>query len=168
MSDAEPAGAATPEPLFATPPPAADGERPPPGALTRDYTVARPEVWFQVDNDWFHAASALPGGTAFEFIGAARRLSELAATDPGAEPGEDILAMFDKILYPASATRFRERLFDVAQPIDVKQLVEIMQGLMEDYGLRPTQPPSASSDGSPSPDGGTPSTDALQWQAPTP
>lgn len=161
MSDAEPAGAAaTPEPLFTPPPPAhteSDG--------ILDFSEYREPVRFRIGpepDDVFQAASALPAGLAFEFIAAAR---EIANAGAGEDP-TPMLAIFRRILLPADAERFEQRMSDLERPVSLQQFVRIIQGLFERYGLRPTAPPSASSDGSPSPDGGMPSTAALQWQAP--
>jgi hypothetical protein len=51
----------------------------------------------------------------------------------------------------------KAKLYDRMNPLDSEQANEIMEWLMEEYGLRPTSPSSGSSDGSPTGDGGTPS-----------
>jgi hypothetical protein len=182
MSDAEPAGTPTPPdvqagaplrpeaalpPLFTSPPPATTTDAA--GGEVLDFSEPDRPAALSVrigpaDDDVFAVAPALPAKLAFEFQRAARTVT---AAGEQADPSE-LLAMFQRIVLPSDAERFDARMGDLARPISLQQLVRIIQGLFERYGLRPTAPPPASSDGRPNPDGGMPWTAASPSPARTP
>lgn len=68
---------------------------------------------------------------------------------------ESFTEFFAVVLQPESAARMESKLKDRQNPLEVEQANEIMSWLMEVYGLRPSQPSSGSSDGSPTGDVGT-------------
>lgn len=75
--------------------------------------------------------------------------------------------VFDGILLPDSARRLKDRLTDRENSIDVmRQVIPALNWLLEEYGLRPTEPSPPSSTG-PS-DGGTSSTAGAPPEASTP
>jgi len=61
----------------------------------------------------------------------------------------DTLAeVFDLMLEPDSAQRFRDRLYSKTAPLDLyREVIPAMQALVEEYTDRPTQPSSSSSTG---------------------
>jgi len=125
---------------------------------TKDFTRKRERITFTIDHDTFEAAPALPGQTLTEF---ARKFS-----DAGSAPAEDKLRIItdalSMVLLPESAKLFTERFADLEWPIELDQASDILIWLMEQYGLRPTQPFSPSASGSPSLEPGTSSTDGPQ------
>lgn len=136
-------------PAFTAPPPQDEVE-------IRDFTIKRKRIPFKVDDDKFEAYGRLSVPLMQQLIKAAKNLSNIAEKeDFGA-----IYGIFDQVLYPESATRFRERAESLGDDaIDVKeQLMPIIHYLLERYGVRPTQPSSDSSTGSPSGTDGTTST----------
>jgi hypothetical protein len=56
--------------------------------------------------------------------------------------------LFAKILMPDSKEPFLARLTDPIKPIGFKTLMNVIQWMMECYGLRPTQPSTPSSSAS--------------------
>lgn len=108
-----------------------------------DRSGAQPKP-FKVDDDVFYGAPRLP-------VKATQLLVSLAKADVATQLAKigDIL---DLILLPGSVGRFVEKMGDPTNPIDDKQLGEIIEWLAEEYTGRPTMPPSSSST-SPTPDG---------------
>ena len=70
---------------------------------------------------------------------------------------EPILQLMDQLLMDESAHLFRERVKD--KTIGVKRLMKILPWIMEEFGLRPTQPSTPSSPGQSDGETGTTSTD---------
>lgn len=130
----------------------------------KDFTRARERIEFVIDGDLFEAAPALPGKTLTEF---AKRFADIADTDLSdrLDVFADALGM---VLLPDSAALFTKRFEDLANPIELDQASEVIMWLLEQYGLRPTQPSSPSSSGPLSPASGTSSTDGAQPQASIP
>lgn len=94
---------------------------------------------FRVNDDIFDAAPQLPLGLLsmvpkFKTIGAAPEAAK-----------DTLLEFFDEILLDGSAARFRARVDDKKKPIGMQQMMNIIEWLLEEYGLRPTQPSSDSS-----------------------
>jgi len=57
----------------------------------------------------------------------------------------EILGDFmDAVMFPESAKEFAERIRDPLHPIDDTQIGEIVIWLIQEYGERPTNPPSLS------------------------
>lgn len=129
----------------------------------KDFTRARKRIEFVIDGDEFQAAPALPGKTLTEF---AKRFADIADTGP--TDRLDVLAdALSMVLLPDSAALFQKRFEDLANPIELDQASDVIVWLLEQYGLRPTQPSSSSVTGSPNPEPGTSLTDGQRPQAPT-
>ncbi len=111
----------------------------------KDFSKARKSLQFKVDDDVFHAASAVPADTMIEFA------SGFTSMNPeNMNPAEIVAALrrvIEVVLQPQSLERFVQRMKDPANPIDMEQLDNIVQWLFEEYGLRPTTEPSNSSGG---------------------
>lgn len=122
----------------------------------RDFTIKEKRIAFRVDEDVFQAYGLLGISTMQELVSSVKNLSKMIEE----QNYTAITDVFKKLLYPDSATRFNQRVLAVGDDaIDVKrQLMPILFYLLEQYGVRPTQPSSASSTGSPSGTGGTSST----------
>jgi len=130
----------------------------------KDFTRQRERLQFTIDGDVFEAAPALPGKTLAEF---AKRFADVA--DTSLADRLDIFAdALGMVLLPDSAAVFTKRFEDLEHPIELEQASEVIVWLLECYGLRPTQPSSPSSSGSPSPVSGTNSTDGAQPEASIP
>lgn len=130
----------------------------------KDFSRKRERLAFRIDDDVFEAATALPGKTLARF---ATRFTDIERTpfNKQLELFADALGM---VLLPESNSRFQKRLDDLENPIELEQASDVIQWLMEAYGLRPTEPSSDSSTGPASPAPGTNSTDVQQPQASIP
>lgn len=119
----------------------------------KDFSKIRKRIQFQVDEDIFEAAPAVPAEILMDFAG------QFAGTDPEKVSVEEQLTIFmsvlDLVLLPESLKRFRDRMRDRERPIEIDQVEQIISWLFEEYGLRPTQLPSDSSDGQASLESGT-------------
>jgi hypothetical protein len=133
----------------------------------RDFTIKEKRAKFRVDDDVFEATAIMSIPMMQGMMQAARGIGDVMGTAEEDENSvasklEKIYEIFDKILIPTSAKRFRERL--EAEPasddaLDARrQVIPILYYLLEKYGLRPTTPSAESSDGSPSESSGTTST----------
>ena len=122
----------------------------------KDFSRKRERLNFRIDDDIFEAATALPGRTLSRF---AARFANVENTpvDKQLDAFADALGM---VLLPESNARFQKRLEDLEHPIELEQASDVIQWLLERYGLRPTEPSSPSSTGPSSPASGTSSTDA--------
>lgn len=117
----------------------------------KDFTKKRKQINFLLDSPepyLCYPALALPSLQEIALISG--NMTAETATESFAE-------FFKVVLQPESAERMNAKLYDRMNPLDSEQANEIMEWLMEEYGLRPTSPSSDSSDGSPTGDGGTPS-----------
>lgn len=117
----------------------------------RDFSAPRTPITFRIDGDVFTAMPALPALTLIEFADTGERM-----WDGGEEDRSKLFAkLFRMCLTDESAERFVDRLTDRTNPIDINQVNDVVDYLMERYGLRPTVPSGSSSAGSDSPDAGT-------------
>lgn len=123
----------------------------------RDFTIADAVIRFQVNDDVFEALPDIPL-TIMQDMTKMMNLRE-AVTERGVEA---ILDVTDLFLTDTSATRFRHRVLeDRVHPIGVKTFMAILPWLLEQYGLRPTQPSSNSSTGLSDGETGTSSMDGV-------
>lgn len=122
----------------------------------RDFTIREKRVRFRIDGDVFEAQALLGIPLMQELVKSTKAIGKMVEE----ERYEGIFAIFDQLLYPDSAQRFRERATSVGdEAIDVRrQLIPVLYYLLEKYGLRPTQQSSDSSTGSPSGTDGTTTT----------
>jgi len=133
-------------------------------APVKDFTRKRTRLVFRIDDDEFEAAKALPGKTLSRF---ATRFTDIEKT-PLAEQLNVFADALGMVLLPDSNALFQKRLDDLTNPIELEQASDVIQWLLEAYGLRPTEPSSDSSTGQPSPASGTNSTDAQPQQVSIP
>lgn len=129
----------------------------------RDFTIAKKFIAFRIDEDVFHAYAIMGGVLMQELMTAGDKLHSAMVSEVDGRKVVDlepVAKIFDALLEPDSVARFRERLFAADETaLDIKrQLMPIIYMLLEEFGLRPTQPSSDSSAGSPSGTDGTPST----------
>lgn len=96
---------------------------------------------FYVAPDTFEAAPDFPIA-AFDYVGSLTGVN----VQQMSERLNVLLDFFDVILLDESAARFRERVErDKKHAIGIKLMMDIITWLLEEYGLRPTEPSSPSS-----------------------
>jgi len=117
----------------------------------KDFSRKREKIEFQVDEDVFEAAPAIPAGVLTQFVVKFSGVENLPASERVKAFGE----VLEMVLKPESFERFLRRLEDRERPIDINQLNDIIVWLMEQYGQRPTMPSPDSSSGQPNPESGT-------------
>jgi hypothetical protein len=143
----------SPNSVTAGQPPVMAAAPPPPGP--RDFSRKRKRLNFTIDGDEFEAASALPGDVFAEFV---TLYNSTGDTETYQQQHDMLKQALVLALLPESWQRFSTRLQDKTRPIDDDQLSDVVLWLLEEYGMRPTQPSPDSSDGSASPESGTSST----------
>lgn len=92
---------------------------------------------FRIAPDIFTAAPDLPQ-TAYDLAISYQNISDTNART------EKVLAFFDAVLTDESAALLRERFASKVNTIGLNLLVQVLTWLLEQYGLRPTQPSSPS------------------------
>jgi hypothetical protein len=142
-----------PNSVTAGQPPVMAAQPPPPGP--RDFSRPRKRLNFTIDGDEFEAASVLPGDVFAEFV---TLYNSTGDTETYQQQHDMLKQALVLALLPESWQRFSTRLQDKARPIDDDQMSDVVLWLLEEYGMRPTQPSPDSSDGSANPESGTNST----------
>lgn len=131
----------------------------PPPPAGRDFSRKRKRLDFTIDGDLFEAAPALPGDVFAEFV----TLYNTTGDTETYQQQHDLLKQALQLaLLDESWQRFTARLQDKKRPIDDDQMSDVVLWLLEEYGMRPTQPSPPSSDGPASPESGTSSTENTQ------
>jgi hypothetical protein len=111
----------------------------------KDFTRKREQIRFTIDGDRFEAAPAVPAEVLVEF---ANRFSGTSAgVGDSADTFGTVMSVLELVLVPESYERLRARAGDRANPVEIDQLSDVILWLLEQYGLRPTQPPSSSATG---------------------
>lgn len=115
----------------------------------RDFTLRMEPKQFRIDSDVFQAPAILSPVTLAKL---AKLHASMALTDTSKDVEKTLRQVGDmfKLLLPGkSGERFVERLMSDTEPIDItRQALPALYWLMEEYGLRPTEPSSPSSNGS--------------------
>lgn len=131
----------------------------------RDFSRSRQRNLFQIDDDVFEAAPALPAQALVDIAARFEDFHADAATVPDKVRAiQDLLGL---MLLPEAMALFTKRMASPDAPIELDQAAEVAVWLLEVYGLRPTMPSSSSATGSPSPDTGTRSTETTSPAAST-
>lgn len=111
----------------------------------KDFSKARKQLRFRIDDDVFEASPAIPAEVMISFA------ERFTSADPTKLTVKEQVGIFrdvlEIVLLPESMARMRERMADQGQPVDIEQLDQIIQWLFEEYGMRPTQESSSSSSG---------------------
>lgn len=130
-------------------------------AEVKDFTNTdkKPPIPFTIDDDTFHAVGNAPANAFLDV--------SLVNKAEGLDKIRVILEFLDKVLLPADAVIFAERLGSAEKPIEIDQAAAIAVWLMEEKYAeeRPTEAPSPSSNGSGST--GPSSTDGAPAEAST-
>jgi hypothetical protein len=130
----------------------------------RDFSRKRKRVHFVIDDDTFDATPAIPADLLVEF---GVRYEQAASAESLPEQFELLTGVLELVLLEDSYALLRKRMKDRHNPVELDQLNDIIEYLMSEYGLRPTQPSPDSSDGQPNPESGTNSTETTQPEAST-
>lgn len=121
----------------------------------KDFSKKRSDIVFRVDGDVFQAARGVPAEVLLDFA------AEFSGMEAGATVDQQLQAfrsLLEVVLLPESLARFTSRMRDRENPIEMDQVEDIVTWLMEQYGLRPTEPSSSSPAGPSSPVPGITST----------
>jgi hypothetical protein len=111
-----------------------------------DFSLPPRNLKFKVDNDIFEAVPELATEQALRFADDAEVMEDESST---AQQRLDVVKkLFHLVLLPESAERLIARLSDPANPIGPERFQKILMYLMEQYGLRPTEPDEDSLSGS--------------------
>jgi len=105
----------------------------------RDFSMSIEPKKFRVNDDIFEAAPQLP----LSLLGMVPKFKSIAAEPEKSR--DTLLEFFDEILLDGSAAKFRERVLSKTAPIGMPQMMNVITWLLEEYGLRPTEPSSDSS-----------------------
>lgn len=122
----------------------------------KDFTRQPRVIEFQIDDDVFRCHPRLPAQVLMDFAIKSDQMGDNPTGEQGMQAMIDVL---QATLMPDHYTRFRERMRDAANPIEMDQISEIVPWIMEQYGLRPTEPSNSSLDGPSSQAPGTSSTE---------
>lgn len=135
----------------------------------KDFSVKPRVVQFTVDGPEgkvFRGKPHLAAQTMIDFTLKAEKINEETASQE--EGLQMALGALEMVLMPDSYKEFQARMKEAPAdasgpgadyvPIELPQMMEILQWVMGEYGMRPTTQPPESSDGPPSPESGTNST----------
>lgn len=111
----------------------------------KDFKVGRSvrnyePLTFSINGEQFSARPAIPGSLLLGF----------AARSDGSDPAAAsaaVLEFFDRALLPESLERFKTRVDDPEEVIEMEDLSDIIAYLVEAYSARPTEGSSTSSPG---------------------
>lgn len=124
----------------------------------KDFSKQRKVIQFKIDEDVFWAHPVIPADTMIHFI------QKFEGIDPEAKGSQEsikaLLETLETLLVPDSYKNFRARMADPERAIDIAQVNEVVEWVMGEYGMRPTQSSEPSSDGSSPPEPGTSSTES--------
>jgi hypothetical protein len=128
-----------------------------------DFTPERKQPRFRIDDDVFVGVRDVPTMTALQFAQGLNDV-DLEDDDLSQETIDTMMTMLRMMLTTESSTLLIERLSDPDNPVGIQTFTRIIPWLMEQYGMRPTEPSSDSQDGSPNetPAGTTDSTGSLR------
>lgn len=114
----------------------------------KDFSKKRKVVQFQLDGELYVCYPALAIPTLQE-------VTKISA-DFSVDTAIEALSAFFHLVMPAEAAgRLSAKLSNKESPLEIDQAADIMQWLVEEYGMRPTKSSSESSTGSPTDGDGT-------------
>lgn len=132
----------------------------------RDFTIKREPIQFRIDDDVFKAPAIISPIALRKIAAMYAEMGDITSLGNDIEQTLNVVGQIFAILLPgASGARFKERLLSEEEPLDLNaQVIPALYWLLEQYGMRPTQPSSPSPDGSTdgqtnTPNDGTSSTD---------
>jgi hypothetical protein len=122
----------------------------------RDFSAPRKKVVFRMEGDLFHGVPDLPGEAMLELAEQFSQIEQMKIGDPRMR--ELVHQQMRLVLVDEDYEVYARRLSDRKDPISLSQTLQVIPWIVEQYGLRPTQPSSDSAPGSQSEGGGTSST----------
>ncbi len=125
----------------------------------RDFTRQPRVIEFKIDDDVFRCHPRLSAQTLIDFTLEVEKLGDKMTSEQGIQTMIGTLKM---VLVPDSYTLFHDRMSNSSNPIELDQVNAVIEWIMGEYGLRPTQQPDTSSAGPSSQVPGTSSTDVSQ------
>lgn len=128
----------------------------------RDFTNRDTTIKFKIYEHVLEAAPELP-------LGAMTQIAKLQNLRSAIDENglESILDILDIFVLDDSMQIIRGMVNDKKKPFGVRHMMELVPWLLEEYGLRPTQPSSPSSTGLVDGETGTSSMDGVQQEAST-
>lgn len=117
----------------------------------KDFTRKRNKIEFQIDEDVFEAAPAIPADILTDFVVKFADVENL----PAVKRVEALTEVLGMVLKPESFQRFQSRKKDRDNPIELEQINDVIVWLMEQYGQRPTMPSPGSFPGQSNQESGT-------------
>lgn len=139
-----------------------------------DFSFSPKPIRFTMDGDTFNCHPILGLGAMQQLVNVVKTGIKFDDDDPAKanETLDKLVKIFEVLMMPESAELFKKRLMGdpkSGQPLDLKhQVMPSLHYVMERHGLRPTQPSSDSSSGSPEETDGTDSTAGVSSGASTP
>lgn len=124
----------------------------------KDFSRKRQEIKFTIDADQFEAAPAIPAEVLTEFV---VKFSDVDGT-PISKRISVLSEALGMVLVPESYELLKVRMNDRKNPVELEQVNEIVLWLLEQYGMRPTQPSSQSALGQQNQEYGMNLTDSAQ------
>jgi len=117
--------------------------------VTKDFTKKHDQITFTVGDQTFRAKSPIPARVLMNFAKRFSSMSQSATIEEQMDAFDGVLKL---VLKPESYKRFNDLMDggdedadeDTGNAIEIAQVEEIITWLMEQYGLRPTEPPSNS------------------------
>jgi hypothetical protein len=117
----------------------------------RDFSKKRAPLFFELDGERFNCAPAVP-------VASLQEIARMSSTVTAANASDMLKEFFGVVMDADTKERIAVRMMDKVNPLDLDVAIDIMNWLLEEYGMRPTQPSSGTSNGSPTDGGGTDST----------
>lgn len=107
----------------------------------QDFTIRDKRIRFRIDDDLFEGYSTIGLHAMQDLVRQTKNIADAIST----ENYQVFIGIFDNLLIPDSANRLKERIVtdDRNDELDIKkQVIPILNYLLEKHGLRPTQPSS--------------------------
>lgn len=117
----------------------------------RDFSKKRVPLFFELDGERFDCSPAVP-------VASLQEIARMSSTVTAANSADMLKEFFGVVMDTDTKARITARMSDKVNPLDLDVAIDIMNWLLEEYGMRPTQPSSDTSNGSPTDGGGTDST----------
>lgn len=107
----------------------------------KDFSINLAPKKFKINDDIYELIPDIPIGLFKDIISNVREVRINEDLEP-------IFKFFDEVMFEDSAKLFRTRAFDKKKPIGPVTLKLIIEWMLEEYGLRPTNPSDSLLNGS--------------------
>lgn len=122
-----------------------------------DFTEEQRRIPFRIYDQVYECAPDLPALVLIEFAAMAEKAGSSGSTFDDSMKSL-FVDMFQMVLTEESAERFIAGMRDKQHPITLTMVMKLMPWVLEQFGMRPTEPSDSSSGGSPTPTSGLNST----------